>query len=212
MDKIILKNPNEVYDALKNDDTIKSWLKFISKKYIPPESRISLFYPCTTIKPFAKSQSYRQLFKTFAKIPGHSELIHVYTISEPFGIIPFELGSKVPSYDCPGLFEWWCKQNGEPFDKEYQDKSIEILAKYTSKLLNKLHNSSKIALVRTYSSSLERRHDHTHFRILKRASELASEQITFIPNKQIVKKIIQNRGRYAWDRYGPAHPIVQENF
>jgi archaeosine synthase len=210
MDKITLKNPNEVYNALKNDKTIKSWLKFISEKYVPPKSKVCIFYPCTSIKPFSKSQSYRQLFKTLDKIPSHLNFIHIYTVSEPFGIIPFEIFDQVPDYDCPGLFEWWCKRNGEIFDRKYQDKSVRILADYSSKFLKKIHNCQKIALVRSYSSSLEKRNDHTHRRILELASKLSGERIDIIPNKRTVKKVVEIRGRYAWDRYGPSHPIVQD--
>lgn len=210
MDKIILRNPKEVYNALMNDKAIKAWLQFISREYNPPNKEISIFYPCSTVKPFTKSQSYRQLFKTLEKIPFYPKSIHLYTISEPFGIIPYELINKVPDYDCPGLFEWWCKKNGEFFNKDYQEKSIYILAEYTSKFLKKIHRSQKIALVRSYSSSLDSKNDHTHRRIMELASQMSGEFIDIIPDKKTVKQIVDTRGRYAWDRYGPAHPIVQE--
>jgi len=214
-------NPQEVYKALKNNIEVKRWLRFISNHYNPPKAKVFLIYPCSSEKPYYKSRSYKALFNTLSKLGEKRKEIHVVTISEPFGIIPEEFYGKKTRwhdwekrwYDCPGLFEWWCKKHGQNYSLEYLEKSIQILAYYVAKFLKKVQvnkiNSRIIAFVRTYSSSLEIKKDHTHRRIIELASKIANVDIDILPPKHVVKKIVSERGRFAWDMYGVAHPIAQ---
>ncbi|MHA1505883.1 MAG: DUF5591 domain-containing protein [Candidatus Asgardarchaeia archaeon] len=216
--KMCLYNPYEVYKALNNNKKIKEFLDKISNHYIPPKKEILLIYPCSTIKPYYESRSYKILYKTLSKLGNLGRSIHVATISEPFGIVPEECYYddfwKDGWYDCPGLFEWWCKKYNQPYDREYLEKSIEILSDYVAKFFKKVKKygcySKIVAFVRTYSSSLKERYDHTHKRIISKASKKAGIKVDILPPKEVVAKIVKERGRLAWDFQGIAHPIAQD--
>lgn len=213
--KLELLNPDEVYKALISNTKIIKWLTFISNHYRLPHKKILLIYPCTATKPYSKSRSYRVLSKTLSALNEKREHIHLMTISEPFGLIPEEFHDEENlDYDCPGLFEWWCNRNGQTFSKEKLDSCIEILAKYTAKFFEKAHRegcySKIVAFVRTYTSQLEIKDDHTHRRIIEKAAEIAGVKVDILPSKRLVSKIVKERGRFAWDMYGVAHPIAQK--
>jgi archaeosine synthase len=215
-------NPKEVYAALVNNKEIKRWLKFISNHYDPPNVKIFLIYPCSYTKPYYESRSYKILFKTLEKLEGKRKEVHVLTISEPFGIVPEEFYGKKTKwhdwknrwYDCPGLFEWWCKKHSQPYEKEYVEKSIEILSHYIANFFKKVkmqrRHSKIIAFVRTFSSNLQVKNDHTHRRILEKAARIAGVKINLLPTKKVIIKIVRKRGKFAWDMYGVAHPMAQE--
>jgi archaeosine synthase len=213
MSKLILLNPQEVFEALTNNPEVKEWLVFISNHYTPPPRKILLIYPCTATKPYSKSQSYKSLFKTLSALGEKRKEIHLMTISEPFGLVPEEFYGRDWDYECPGLFEWWCRGNGQPFSKGMLNKCIEILANYTAEFFKKVQRDGRyskiIAFVRTYTSRLEKRNDHTHRRIIERAAKIAGVKIDILPPKRVVSKIVETRGRFAWDMYGVAHPIAQ---
>lgn len=213
--KLELLNPEEVYTALINNLKVSDWLTFISNHYKPLHKKILLIYPCTATKPYSKSRSYKALFKTLSVLGEKREDIHLVTISEPFGLIPEEFQSGEDwNYNCPGLFEWWCKRNGQTFSKEKLDKCIEILSDYTAEFFKKAHRGEYyhkiVAFVRTYTSQLEPKDDHTHRRIIDRAAKIAGITVDILPHKELVSKIVKERGRFAWDMYGVAHPIAQE--
>ncbi|MEM5781860.1 MAG: DUF5591 domain-containing protein [Candidatus Aenigmatarchaeota archaeon] len=221
-DTLCFYSPNAVYSALIRNSEVKTWLKFISNHYNPPIAKVYLIYPCSAKKPYHKSRSYKILYKTLEMLGDKRYSVFVMTVSEPFGLVPEEFyGKKIKWhdwkdrwYDCPGLFEWWCKRYGQPYDKAVADKCIEILASYVAKFFKKLkaHNSSSriVAFVRTYSSKLEEKSSHTHKRIIKLAAEKAKVNVDIIPPKEVVAEIVKNRGRLAWDLYGVAHPDAQK--
>jgi len=111
---LCLYSPQEVYYALSNHKIVKSWLNFMADLYEYPNKKIILIYPCSTVKPYTKSQSYKQLYRTFSRLERNIvNNIHLITISEPFGLVPSEFyNTSFTWYDCPGLFEWWCKKHG----------------------------------------------------------------------------------------------------
>jgi archaeosine synthase len=215
-------NPYEVYKALTSNEEVLKWLEFISNHYVPPKAKVLLIYPCSAEKPYHESRSYKRLFKTLSKLGERRGEVHVVTISEPFGLVPEEFyGKEVPWhdwsnswYDCPGLFEWWCKRHGQPYSREYLEKCVQILASYVAKFFKKakaLKSYSKmIAFVRTFSSGLEVRADHTHRKIVELAANAAGVTIELLPPKEVVAEIVSKRGRLAWDLYGVSHPIAQE--
>lgn len=215
-------NPQEVYNGLLRNKEIKNWLTFISNHYIPPKRELLLIYPCSNEKPYHLSRSYKILFRTLNRLGEKREKIHLMTISEPFGLVPEEFYGKKTKwhdwrndwYDCPGLFEWWCNKYSQPYDKEYVEKSIEILSQYIAKFFKKVKKeklySKIVGFVRTFSSTLQKKHDHTHRRILERAAQIADVKINLLPEKEIVAEIVRKKGRLAWDMYGVAHPIAQK--
>jgi len=215
-------NPREVYNALLYNKEIRKWLNFISNHYIPPKKEILLIYPCSNEKPYHLSRSYKILFKTLNRLGEKRNKVHLMTISEPFGLVPEEFyGNKTPWhdwkndwYDCPGLFEWWCNKYFQPYEREYVEKSIEILSEYVAEFFKKIKKqkcySKIVAFVRTFSSNLQIKHDHTHRRILERAAQIANIKMDLLPDKKLVAEIVRKRGRLAWDMYGAAHPIAQD--
>jgi archaeosine synthase len=214
-------NPKEVYDALTNNNEVKRWLKFVSTCYEPPKAKIYLIYPCSAEKPYHESRSYKILFRTLSQLGEKRRLVHVFTISEPFGIVPEEFYGKKSKwhdwknrwYDCPGLFKWWCRKNNQPYSKEYVEKSIDILSYYVAKFFEKVkkkENSIKVvAFIRSYSSSFKVSEDHTHRRIIEKAARVSGLNVKILPTKKMIYNIIVNHGRYAWDMYGVAHPMAQ---
>jgi len=213
--------PKEVYHLLNNNSRVKNWFFIIGNHYYPnPSKKVLLLYPCSTVKPFWKSRLYKALNKTLEEFSKYRKYIHLVTISEPFGLIPEEFyGEKGENYnwddewyDVPGLFEWWVKKHKLPYEKEYLEKSIEIIAKNVSKYLYKTKNvyKERIAFVRTYSSSLKQKDDHTHRRIIEAASKISGVKVKILPPKRIVKRIVDKKGRFAWDMYGVAHPDAQK--
>ena len=213
---LCLYSPRQVYSAILENKRINSWLEFISNRYEFPKKDILLVYPCSTTKPYNESQSYKQLFKTLEKLPeAKRDKIHLLTISEPFGLVPSEYyNDSFEWYDCPGLFKWWCSKHGVTYEDEYLEKSIDLLADYVGRAINRAVSefgyTSVVGFVRTFTSSLETKKDHTHRRILEKAAEMYDLDIELLPHKSAVQRIVRNRGHFAWDMYGPAHPIAQK--
>jgi len=214
-------NPQEVYTALTSNTEVRRWLEFLSNHYIPPKAKVLLIYPCSAEKPYHKSRSYKRLFNTLSRLGEKRKKVHVVTISEPFCLIPEEFYGKKNTwhdwenswYDCPGLFEWWCRRHGQPYSKDYLEKCIQILASYVAKFFMKAKArkcySRIIAFVRTFSSGLEVKDDHTHRRIIELAAKIAKVDVDLIPPRHVVAKIVLEKGKFAWDTQGVAHPMAQ---
>jgi archaeosine synthase len=216
-------NPKQVYTALSENKEVKRWLTFISNHYTPPPAKILLIYPCSSQKPYHESRSYKILFNTLAKLGERRKYVHVLTVSEPFGIVPEEFYGKRTKwhdwknrwYDCPGLFEWWCRRHNQPYSKEYLEKSIDLLAYYVAKFFERLKEEDPpppkiVAFVRTFSSTLKVREDHTHRRIIEKAAKISNLDVEILPSEELVSRIVSSKGRLAWDLYGVAHPLAQE--
>ncbi len=215
---LCLYSPEEVYKVLIGHPTVVGWLRFISEKYRPPKEKdVLLFYPCSAVKPYHRSRSYTALFKTLGKLGQAAGRVHVVTVSEPFGLVPQEFYTasvwEDQWYDCPGLFEWWCKRHNIPYSTEYLEASLNILSHHVAQFLTRVQSSRTyahiIAFVRTYTSMLEQRKDHTHRRILENAAKLSSVEIRILPSRHDVAHIVQKYGKVAWDMYGVAHPMAQ---
>ena len=181
----------------------------MATKYKPKKSKFLVIYPCTTVKPYSASRSYKQLYSQLDRLNGKREQVKVMAISEPFGLVPEEFFSKFTWYDCPGLFEWWCKKNGQEYEREFLEKSLEILSDavglYLKRAVKNRFHERVIGLVRTFSSSLEKKHDHTHRRMLEMASEKYNIDIEMMPSRTQVKNLVGKNGFFAWDMYGVAH-------
>jgi archaeosine synthase len=216
-------NPREVYKAVTQEPCVIQWLNFISNHYLPPPNKtILLIFPCSNQKPYHKSRSYRMLSETLATLGRKRSKIHLMTISEPFGLVPEEFYEKKSKwhdwqndwYDCPGLFKWWCNKHNQPYSQKHVDKTIDHLADCVAEFLLKAKSKNRyskiIAFVRTYTSGLTIKKDHTHRRIIEKAAEIAKVDVQILPDKRLVSRIVKTRGRMAWDMYGVAHPIAQD--
>jgi len=216
-------SPEEVFKALTRNKDVVKWLNFISNHYLPPSNKtVLLIFPCSNQKPYHKSRSYRMLSKTLSTLGKKRDEIHLVTISEPFGLVPEELYGKKSKwhdwqndwYDCPGLFEWWCNKHNQPYPQEYVEKTIDRLADCVAEFLLKTKSKNSyskiIAFVRTYTSGLAIKKDHTHRRIVEKAAEIAKVDVQILPDKRLVSRIVKTRGRMAWDMYGVAHPLAQD--
>jgi len=215
-------NTHDVLAALKQNEQITTWLKFISNHYIPDRRDVLLIYPCSADKPYYRSRSYVQLHKTLSKLGKDRRRVHVMTISEPFGLVPEEFYDKKTRwhdwrndwYDCPGLFEWWCKKHGTRYSEAEADESIEILSRYVARFLKKVESRRRykriIAFVRTCSSNLKKTRDQTHRRILEQAASMSGVKVQMMPRPKLVSSIVKESGHYGWDMYGVAHPKAQD--
>jgi archaeosine synthase len=208
-------SPTEVLKALTDEGRVKDWLIRISNHYVPPKRKLLLIYPCSRDKPYNTSRSYKLLYSTLAQIPNWRSKIQLMTISEPFGLVPEQFYGKFESwYDCPGLFEWWCRRYGLDYSYEDLDRCIELLSDYIANFLKKAQKVKSydyiLGFVRTHSSSLSLEKDHTHRRMLERAAEKSGVDIELSPSKELIHKIVTERGRLAWDMYGVAHPLAQK--
>ena len=213
---IVLLNPRAVLRAITNDGRIRRWLEYMAYEYVPPDDKeILLFYPCSNVKPYYKSRLYKALYITLGKLGQDREKIHVISVSEPFGMVPEDLYShfdRMGWYECPGLFRWWCQKNGQPYEPNLVRKCIDTLAEYVATFLTRTRKvyKARIAFVRTVSSGLRRRLDHTHANIVERASYISKVYVKLLPPISLISEIIKRRGRLAWDFYGVAHPIAQD--
>jgi len=212
----------EALNCLRNNQKVKLWLNFVSNHYLPERSDILLIYPCSADKPYSKSRSYIQLNKTLSRLREDRGRIHAVTISEPFGLVPEEFHNKNTRwhdwkndwYDCPGLFEWWCKKYERPYSEEEADQCIEILAHNIALFLRKVKSKRRykkiVAFVRTFSSNLKETRDQTHRRIIERAAEISGVRVHLLPSRTLVSRIIRQNKSFAWDMYGVSHPEAQD--
>jgi archaeosine synthase len=213
---------SEVLRSLKRNPKITSWLKFISNHYIPEAHDVLLIYPCSADKPYNKSRSYTQLYATLSRLGEDRKRVHVVTVSEPFGLVPEEFYGKKTRwhdwrndwYDCPGLFEWWCKKHGTYYSEEEAEESIQILASYVALFLRKVESRRRykriVAFVRTLSADLKKTRDQTHRRILEQAAGMSGVKVQLMPGRKLISRIVNESGPFAWDMYGVAHPKAQD--
>ena len=213
---------HEILKGLRQNGQVRLWLRFISNHYLPRSHDILLIYPCSADKPYVMSRSYKQLYRTLSRFGENRPRIHVVTISEPFGLVPEEFyGTRTKWhdwmndwYDCPGLFEWWCKKYERPYSEEEADQCIEILAHNVALFLRKVKSKRRykkiVAFVRTYSSSLKETRDQTHRRIIERAAEISGVRMHLLPSRTLISRIIRQNKSFAWDMYGVSHPEAQD--
>ncbi|MEM2823608.1 MAG: DUF5591 domain-containing protein [Thermofilaceae archaeon] len=210
--RLFLRSPAEVLQALKGDRKVTAWHKFIAESYTPPPGRkVLLLYPCSAVKPYYESRLYKALYRTLSQLGPARRLVHVVTVSEPYALVPEEFHSSWDDwYECPGLFEWWCRKHGFEYDREAARESIEILARVVASFLGRARYSHRIAFVRTYTSGLRVNGSLTHRIIIEKAAQLSATPVELRPTIGEVAEIVKRRGRAAWDFYGVAHPLAQK--
>lgn len=217
-DDIDLRTPTEVLTAMRRDERIRDWLAYVEHQYEPPaEKDILLLYPCASTKPFCEARSYKALEQTLAKFdPDARERIHVITVSEPFGLIPYEFQDGLTwTYDCPGLFEWWCSTNDHPFCSRTQRQALHHLGDKIGGFLQRATDGEwyekHIAFIRSYTGELNTSSDQTHRRMLDVAVDSSDAMVDIQPSKAVLGDLVADSdGQMAWQMQGVAHTEMQD--
>ncbi len=104
---------------------IVRYVNRVSERYTPPPLKIALLVPCSHRKPYFLSRSHR-LFLEAVRASGHSDQVHLVTVTSPLGVVPEELETVFPaaSYDIPVTGHW---------SHEEKERSIALLSSLISK-------------------------------------------------------------------------------
>jgi hypothetical protein len=211
-----LRNPIETLDLLNNPTSeVREWLSFIQHQYQPPSERdVLLLYPCAGEKPMCNSDTYQALWKTLDRYSESTRRrIHVVTVSEPMGLIPFEFQNGEFVYDCPGLFGWWCKEHDEPWDTTAQERCLTILGDAIGGFLSRATSNgwydTTIACVRHVTAKGNLGSDQTHRRMLERAESLSDSSLMWLPPTEVVTTLTDEVNVMAWQMSGVSHPAIQ---
>lgn len=185
---LILKTPREVLNGIENHPRIKKWHRKIIEYKPNPYKPICLMLPCTTKKPFRDSITYKSIIP---RIKPYWHQVHIVTMSDPMGPVPWELEDEMPLYDSPGLFEWWVRGNKLEWDNESYRKCILKLSRIWLKYLKNVnyehlvcYNKSRIGL-------------DTLKEIQKKF-----KKIIRLPSNKTKNKIVRKKGRLYWDIRG----------
>lgn len=215
---IELRTPVETLDVLRDPTSdIRSWLSYIKNQYTPPDhTDILLLYPCASQKPIPESNTYQALAKTLSKYgPGDQQRIHVVTISEPMGLIPYEFQTghgDVWMYDNPGLFQWWCQENGTKWNRGAQQQCLQILGEHIAGFLDRaLDNEwydTHIACLRRMSANGNTSIDQTHRQMLETAEAITGIHIDWLPTEETLRAL-SDKQEHGWQMQGVAYEPVQ---
>lgn len=218
-DKLELLNPIETLDVLRDPGSeVRQWLSFIRDQYTPPEHvDVLLLYPCAAEKPMPDSKTYRALASTLTQFsPEEQRRIHVVTVSEPMGLIPFEYqDASDPKwlYDNPGLFEWWVKNNDERWDTQAQQQCLRILSEHIAGFVERAVSndwySAEIACVRHMTAQLNESSDQTHRQMLERCESMTGHEFSWLPTEDVVDALVTGTGQMAWQMMGVSHDAIQ---
>lgn len=216
-DEMELLNPIDTLDVLRDPESnVRQWLSYIEQQYTPPEhTDVLLLYPCAAQKPMPESKTYHALSKTLAQYTEEQQRrIHVVTVSEPMGLIPYEFqDGETWLYDNPGLFEWWVKNNEETWDKQSQQQCLRILGEHIAGFLDRaLENDwygSHIACVRHMTAKANESGDQTHRQMLETAEAITDIDLTWLPTEDVVLTLVEEVGTMAWQMQGVAHDAIQ---
>jgi 7-cyano-7-deazaguanine tRNA-ribosyltransferase len=107
----------------------------LMERYSPPnKAKILLLAPQTQMKPFHKSQEFKQAEKTLKQVLGeHLEKTHICFYAAPFGVIPIELDEVYPLSQHETVL---------PLDKE----TVEYVAKQVADYINRTDYKTIILL------------------------------------------------------------------
>lgn len=217
-DDIDLRTPTETLTAMRRDSRIRQWLAYVDELYEPPaEKDILLLYPCASTKPFCEAPSYKALERTLDEFDDEErDRVHVVTVSEPFALIPYEFQDGLTwTYDCPGLFEWWCSTNDEPFCARTQRQALQHLGNKIGGFLRRATNEGwyeeHVAFIRSYTGELNTSSDQTHRRMLEVAVDGSDAMVDVQPSKAVLGGLVADSdGQMAWQMQGVAHTEIQD--
>ena len=188
---LCLYTPAQTLRALKNNEKIKKWHKYILNDYIPPITDILLLFPCAARKPYTegstKSRNYQILYSLLNQL-NLRKFVSLHTISEPLGIIGEKNYEIMPIYDNPGLFQWFTRKYNLKWDENIFDRCINYLGKIIGLFLKKFEKRFKkiIAFVKP---------DSTHYKMMEVAKKYLNNDITIGPLKSEIREIKNN---YVW--------------
>ncbi|HEY9204992.1 MAG TPA: DUF5591 domain-containing protein [Candidatus Methanoperedens sp.] len=196
------------YELLWHPDVISFYNYLLEEYEVPNDKKIALFLPCAATKPYSQSRTHKKVIETIQKSCGSQKyLIHELIISEPLGIVPRELEKKYPAAHYDMVLDTWFPINEiqEIRKTDYNDifgirknskeeyrlkrKIVNILSERVAKYLLKTKNNYNyyIGYVRS-----------THKEILEIAGKIANIDVDFILNKELVKRISSEKGRFYW--------------
>lgn len=215
-DTMELLTPVDTLNAVKGPSQVSEWLDFISNTYVPPsEKSVLLLYPCASHKPMVDSKTYAALWDTLDQLSADErEQVHVVTVSEPMGLIPWEYqDGETWLYDCPGLFKWWVKDNDLAWDKDAQQQSLSVLGSVIGAYLSRAGTQDwyddVLACVRHRTATGNTTINQTHRQMIETATELPAVDVTWLPSDEMVETLVEERSAYAWQMNGVSHSLVQ---
>ena len=188
---LCLYTPSQTLFALKRNEKIQKWHKYILKTYKPKNCDILLLFSCAASKPWmegiTKSKNYQILYELLKTLKIRNK-ISLHTISEPLAIIGEKDYENMPIYDNPGLFRWFVNNNDLNWDQNAYDECINILGSILGKFIEKFDYKFKniIGFVKPNSN---------HFKILSIARTLTNSNIIIGPTKKEIGKL---RNNYSW--------------
>lgn len=215
-DSIELHTPLETLEVLRDKTSdIRTWLSYIKHHYTPPDQTdVLLLYPCASQKPMAESNSYQALSRTLSAFSHDDQRrIHVVTVSEPMGLIPFELqDGETWLYDTPGLFRWWCQENGTEWNEQAQQQCLRILGEHIAGFLDRAAENdwydAHLTCVRHMTVNGNTSIDQTHRQMLETAEAITGVELTWLPTEETLTALT-GTDEHAWQMQGVAYEPVQ---
>ena len=195
--ELCLFTPTEVRNAIKGNQEVISWHKWVTEEYTPPKKEIALLFPDMDRKPWTKDKTTDHTYKNLyiaLKSLNLEKRVHILTVSTVLGIIPEERFEDMPLYDSSGMFSWSVRQKGLEWDamvfKEVLMDLGTIVSRYVQK--NKDNYTKWVAIYRAPSVQqriIEYAYDLAPFKLeqLKTKKPLSS-QYTIL--KDMLKKIV----------------------
>lgn len=219
-DEMELLSPEQTLDVLRDPNSdVRQWLAYIEQQYAPPEHTDTLLlYPCASEKPMCESRTYQALSETLAQYTKEQQRrIHVVTVSEPMGLIPYELqDGESFLYDNPGLFGWYVKKETDnDWNKPAQQQCLQILGDHIAGFLQRAVENNwyenRIACVRHLSAYGNTSGDQTHRKMLRHAESATSADLdlTWLPEEETVLALTDSVGPMAWQFTGVSHSAIQ---
>lgn len=215
-DNIELTTPAGTLDVLRDPESdIRAWLSYVKHQYTPPGGTdVLLLYPCAASKPMCDSNSYQALSQTLSRYSrAEQERIHVVTVSEPMGLIPFELqDGETWLYDCPGLFQWWCQENDTEWNEPAQQQCLQILSEHISGFLERAVSNDwydeHLTCVRHMTATGNTSIDQTHRQMLESAEAISGTSLNWLPTEETLTAFSETE-EHAWQMQGVAYEPVQ---
>ena len=188
---LCLYTPSQTLLALKGNEKVKKWHKYILNTYKPKQCNVLLLISCAARKPWiegiTKSKNYQVLYELLRALKIRNE-ISLHTISEPLAIIGEEDYEKMPIYDNPGLFRWFVRKNGLSWNQNAYDECINLLGLILGKFIEKFNSKFKSILGFVKPNS-------NHYKMLLVARRYTNATIIIGPTKKEIGKL---RNNYIW--------------
>lgn len=211
-----LDSPQKTKEAMADEDTgIPQWLWYIENQYTPPEGKhILLLYPCAGQKPMKTSNTYKALSRTLQQLPpAQRNHVHVLTVSEPMALVPDEYHEREFTYDCPGLFKWYCSEHDTDWNETIQQQCLHKLGKTIAGFLERATNNNwyeeVIACVRHRSLNGNQSISQTHRQMLETAESITGISLDWYPTDKLLDSIPEEDS-YPYRMQGVAYDPVQQ--